>query len=251
MDGSIAAVRDAAMRTLRNPVVLVVAGVLCWPHDSQAYIGPGAGFAFATSFFALLLATLAGAAALLSWPFRWAKQKIKGVRGMAGSRVRRVIVLGFDSQDPDLRAGSWKGRSEFRPPARPWNVCPAADHAAVSRRRVGVARPTQPRGWIFDFLVPNRRSYLPELCPARVHRPARAALGRCVPLGPPRVETRRRSEPFWKILADHGIFQLRVPITFPPDRFDGVLLAMRSRICAEARERTAISAARPTRACGW
>jgi len=40
----------------------------------------------------------------------------------------------------------------------------------------------------------------------------------------------RKSQPFWKILGEHGVFStiLRVPITFPPERFHGLLL---SAIC--------------------
>ena len=41
----------------------------------------------------------------------------------------------------------------------------------------------------------------------------------------------RKSVPFWKILGEKGIFStvLRVPITFPPEKFKGHLL---SGMCA-------------------
>jgi len=37
----------------------------------------------------------------------------------------------------------------------------------------------------------------------------------------------RKSRPFWSVLSDHGVFSaiLRVPITFPPEKFRGVLLS--------------------------
>jgi predicted AlkP superfamily phosphohydrolase/phosphomutase len=43
----------------------------------------------------------------------------------------------------------------------------------------------------------------------------------------PQVRGLRRSKPFWNVLAERGIFSavLRVPITFPPDRFRGVQLS--------------------------
>ena len=44
-----------------------------------------------------------------------------------------------------------------------------------------------------------------------------------IPLSRPPVELRRKSQPFWKILGEQGIgcTILRVPITFPPEKFDG------------------------------
>ena len=37
----------------------------------------------------------------------------------------------------------------------------------------------------------------------------------------------RKSQPFWSILSDYGIFNciLRVPITFPPEKLRGVQLS--------------------------
>ena len=85
---------------------------------------------------------------------------------------------------------------------------------------------------IFDFLVPNRKSHLPELCSARVAPPKRSLpLGPFrIPLGKPLIEAGRRSQPFWKILGDHGIVSsiLRVPITFPAEKFNGTLLSAMS-----------------------
>ena len=48
-----------------------------------------------------------------------------------------------------------------------------------------------------------------------------------IPLSRPRVNGLRKSKPFWTVLGETGIFSavLRVPITFPPDRFRGVQLS--------------------------
>ena len=85
---------------------------------------------------------------------------------------------------------------------------------------------------IFDFLVPNRKSHLPELCSARVEPPRRSLpLGPFrIPLGKPLIEQGRKSQPFWKTLGDHGIVStiLRVPITFPAEKFNGTLLSAMS-----------------------
>ena len=82
---------------------------------------------------------------------------------------------------------------------------------------------------IFDFLNRSLKSCVPELSSCRV-RPARRALriGRLrIPLWRPTVEMLRKSQTFWKILGEHSIGStvLRVPITFPPEEFDGRLLS--------------------------
>src|SRR5262249_1243391 len=48
-----------------------------------------------------------------------------------------------------------------------------------------------------------------------------------IPLGKPSISAGRKSESFWSILGRFGIFStvLRVPITFPPERFGGLLLS--------------------------
>jgi predicted AlkP superfamily phosphohydrolase/phosphomutase len=45
-----------------------------------------------------------------------------------------------------------------------------------------------------------------------------------IPLSKPIIRLLRRSKPFWKVLGEHGIFSnvMRVPITFPPEKFYGV-----------------------------
>ena len=48
-----------------------------------------------------------------------------------------------------------------------------------------------------------------------------------IPLSRPTVEMRRKSQPFWKILGEHAdrLHHPRVPITFPPEKFNGRLLS--------------------------
>ena len=48
-----------------------------------------------------------------------------------------------------------------------------------------------------------------------------------IPLGKPTLRLLRKSKPFWTILGEHRIWStiLRVPITFPPDRFYGAELS--------------------------
>ena len=48
-----------------------------------------------------------------------------------------------------------------------------------------------------------------------------------IPLGKPLVRNARKSRAFWSILGDHGVpcNILRVPLTFPPEQFAGMLLS--------------------------
>ena len=82
---------------------------------------------------------------------------------------------------------------------------------------------------IFDFLNRRLMSYVPELSASRVRRSDRVLhLGRWrLPLGRPSIEMRRKSKTFWKILGERAIGStiLRVPVTFPPEKFDRRLLS--------------------------
>ena len=82
---------------------------------------------------------------------------------------------------------------------------------------------------LFDCLDRDLRTYLPLLSSTRIGRVKRVLkVGRFrVPLGKPAIRLLRKSRPFWSILGARGIWStvLRVPITFPPDRFYGAQLA--------------------------
>jgi predicted AlkP superfamily phosphohydrolase/phosphomutase len=82
---------------------------------------------------------------------------------------------------------------------------------------------------IFDFLGRDLRTYLPVLSSTDFDMSERTlALGRYrIPIRRPTVRLLRKSRTFWSILGEHGIWStvLRVPITFPPERFRGALLS--------------------------
>jgi len=48
-----------------------------------------------------------------------------------------------------------------------------------------------------------------------------------IPLGRPQLKRLRKAKPFWHFLGEAGVFcsVIRVPITFPPEKFSGVLLS--------------------------
>ena len=82
---------------------------------------------------------------------------------------------------------------------------------------------------IFDFLTPDLRTYQAKLSSVEIRPPRRSIrLGKYrIPLGKADVRLLRKSQPFWNILSEYGIFSciLRVPITFPPEKLRGVLLS--------------------------
>ncbi len=218
-------------------VSLVVMLALLAPQAAQAYVGPGAGFAFVSSIFIIIFTTFLAFLTLLTWPIRWLVQRIRGNHALAAARVRRVVVLGLDGQDPELTAQYMKegllpnfARLKETGTFQPLRTTLLAESPVAWTSFQTGCNPGKHR--IFDFLVPNRKSHLPELCSARVDPPKRALkVGRFrLPIGKPLIHMGRRSQPFWKVLGDHGIFStiLRVPITFPAEKFNGVLLSAMS-----------------------
>src|SRR5262249_7754328 len=108
-------------------------------------------------------------------------------------------------------------------------TCPAISPVAWSSFSTG----TNPaRHNIFDFLDPDRRTYLPRLSSTRLAPVDRFfRIGRyLIPRRRPELHNLRKSTPFWTILGKHGIWStiLRVPVTFPPDRFYGAELSAMS-----------------------
>ena len=220
-------------RTIALAAAIVLAALLD-PPVVQAYIGPGAGFAFVGSFFVILTTFFLAFLKLITAPVRAVVRWLKTRRALSKSRARRVIVLGLDGQDPELTdrflaEGLLPNFARLREQGcyvRLDTTFPAESPVAWSSFQTG-CNPGKHK--IFDFLVPNRKSHLPELCSAKVRQAARTlSIGRYrLPLGQPSIDLGRKSRPFWSILGDHGIFSsvIRVPITFPPEKFHGVLLS--------------------------
>jgi predicted AlkP superfamily phosphohydrolase/phosphomutase len=198
-----------------------------------AYIGPGAGFAFLGSFLTLALSALATVLSLLLFPFRMIRMAIRRRRGMRAARVRKVIFLGLDGLDAELTE-RWMAEGKLPNLARLnykrlRTTCPPLSPVAWSTFATGV-NPAKHN--IFDFLNRDLRTYAPELSSAKVRAPSHVLrIGRFeIPLSRPAIEMRRKSEPFWKILDRNGVGStiLRVPVTFPPDDFNGHLLSAMS-----------------------
>jgi predicted AlkP superfamily phosphohydrolase/phosphomutase len=196
------------------------------------YIGPGAGFAFLGSFFVLFLALLLGLMSFLSWPLRLLIRMFVRFRKGLKPLVRRVVIIGLDGFDagrtqrlmaagklPNLAELAEKG--SFKPLI---TTIPPLSPVAWSSFMTGV---NPGKHNIFDFLSRDLRTGVPQLSSSRVE--ASRAKGLFARLGRPRAVVRgfRKSKPFWHVLGEYGVFStvLRVPITFPPERFYGLSLS--------------------------
>ena len=207
-------------------------------HDHHAlqlaYIGPGSGFAFISSFLTLIVGFFASVLSFLSWPFRIAWRTLRRRKGFRDAQVKKVIFLGLDGLDPRLterfiaegKLPNLKKLADSGSYHRLRTTYPALSPVAWSTFATGV-NPAKHN--IFDFLDRNLKSYLPQLSSARVDKPRNILrIGRLrIPRSSASVQLLRKSKPFWKTLGEHGIgcTVLRIPITFPPEKFDGKMLS--------------------------
>ena len=222
-------------RATRLAAVFLALASLSTP--ALAYIGPGAGFALVSSFAVVLITIVLALFTLLLWPFRMAIRALTK-RRPSKPMVRRLIILGFDGQDPKLtdrymkegKLPSYKKLAEAGCYHRLQTSFPSVSPAAWSSFSTG----THPaKHNIFDFLNRDRRTYLPLLSSTHIGSVDKfLKLGKYrIPLRRPEVKLLRKSKPSWTILGEHDIWStvLRVPITFPPDKFKGAEL---SAMCA-------------------
>ena len=215
----------------RAALGLTLLAALASPAD--AYVGPGAGFAIVSSFFVLFTTVLIVLVSLLAWPFR-AVWRLITARSSTSPAISRLIILGFDGQDPTLterymREGRLPNFSRLAQTGafkRLRTTCPAVSPVAWSSFSTG-CEPGRHR--IFDFIEPDRQTYLPRLSSAELRGVERFfKIGRYrIPRGQPQLRLLRKSKPFWTLLGEHRIWStvLRVPVTFPPDRFYGAQLS--------------------------
>lgn len=213
---------------------LLLLPLLFLPLAADAYVGPGAGFAVIGSFFGVLAALVAGAVSLLIWPFRWVLRAIRRRKASGKAQVRRVVVIGLDGLDPTL-AERWMASGDLP------NLTKLQAEGGFSRLRTTYPS-ISPVAWssfmtgvdpsrhnIFDFLDRDVRTYKPRLSSSEVGPSVRTMrVGNwIIPLGKPLLRNMRKSRAFWSILGDHGITCniLRVPLTFPPEKFAGAMLS--------------------------
>jgi len=208
--------------------------ILLLADCAHAYVGPGAGIAFLTTAALFLTTLLLALLALLLWPIRQLIRLFTRKRPPNAARVARAVIVGLDGLDPDLVQ---RFMSEGRLPnlqrlgargtiGKLATTTPAMSPVAWSSFATGVS---PAKHGIFDFLTRDPRSYVPTLSSAEVGGPRhQLKLGPWrIPVGRPQIRMLRKSRPFWKLLGQYRVpcSILRVPITFPPEPFDGTLLS--------------------------
>jgi predicted AlkP superfamily phosphohydrolase/phosphomutase len=230
--------RNQCSHQCRRPALVVASiaiGLLALaPERADAYIGPGAGFAVGGSFLAVFAAAFSAFVMIISWPIRLIWRLVFRRHPPKPPRFQRVVVLGLDGLDfgltqklldegklPNLAA--LRGEGCFLPLA---STLPPISPVAWSTFQTG----TNPgKHNIYDFLVPDERTYQPKLSSVDLRPPRRGIqFGKYrFPLGKPDIRLLRKSKPFWSVLSDYGIFNcvLRVPITFPAEKLRGVQLS--------------------------
>jgi len=196
-----------------------------------AYIGPGAGITFLGSFLILFAALGLLLLSILTWPIRVLILFIRRIRLNLKPLASRVIVIGLDGLDPgqvrrlmaDGKLPNFRRLADTGHMSDLATTLPPISPVAWSSFQTGV---NPGKHNIYDFLNRDLRTYLPELSSARIVEGAATGWRRWFG-GGTTVRMLRKSQPFWKILGDHGIFStiLRVPITFPPERFFGLSLS--------------------------
>jgi predicted AlkP superfamily phosphohydrolase/phosphomutase len=204
------------------------------PDSAQAYIGPGAGFALVTSFFVIIASLGIALLSLLIWPIRRVWWMLSRKKAEKKALARKVIIVGLDGLDPDLTekfmaSGKLPNFSKFSQSgsfSRLETTFPAVSPVAWSSFATSV---NPGKHNIFDFLTPNRKRYMAELSSVRIGSVRRHLnIGKYrIPLSKPEIKSLRKSKSFWNVLGEYGIFStiLRVPITFPAEKFHGTCLA--------------------------
>src|SRR6202521_6468714 len=82
---------------------LAVLGIVLFlPLRSEAYAGPGAGFAVLSSFWTIFVAFLYSFYALVTWPIRQLFRMFRRRKAYGKAQVKRVVIVGFDGMDPEL-----------------------------------------------------------------------------------------------------------------------------------------------------
>ncbi len=221
-------------RGLLPVLLLILALVLLFPQRSEAYAGPGAGFAVLSSFWTIFVAFLYSFYALVTWPVRQLLRLFRRRRAYGKAQVKRVVIVGFDGMDPELASrfmseGKLPNLAKLRDSGtfRPLRTTfPAISPVAWSTFQTGV---NPGKHNIYDFLARDLKNYLPFLSSAQISEPKRhLRIGKySLPLGKPEIKGLRRGTPFWHWLGKAGVFcsVIRVPATFPPEKFPGVLLS--------------------------
>ncbi|MGQ0553115.1 MAG: alkaline phosphatase family protein, partial [Planctomycetota bacterium] len=231
---STTSVREGQPAFSLRGAALIAACLLFSGSEAAAYIGPGAGFAFAGSAFILLSTLFIVLGVIIAFPIKLIWRLAVTGNPFKHARVKRVVILGFDGMDPGLATRLMlqgklpnfqrlADKGAFRALATSY---PGMSPVAWSSFTTGV---DPSRHGIYDFLTRDPCTYMPLLSSTDIQNAKRVVnIGKyVVPLEKPRIKLLQKSQAFWKLLGEkhiHSTIQ-RVPITFPPVKFNGHLLS--------------------------
>ena len=218
--------------------LLPFAVAIAWlsaPDPAAAYIGPGAGFAFLSGGLVLIGSLFLAVGILLIYPLKMVIRVLTGAGKIKGDD-KRLVIIGFDGMDPRLaqrfmdegrmpNLSALAKEGSFGPLQSSY---PSMSPVAWSSFSTGV---DASRHNIFDFITRDPCTYLPVLSSTEITSAEKALLkiGKLEMFKRPSSSIRllRKGTPWWKTLGDKKIFSniIRVPITFPPEEFHGVMLS--------------------------
>ncbi|MAU93563.1 MAG: nucleotide pyrophosphatase [Planctomycetes bacterium] len=219
-------------------LLLCFAVAIAWLVGSEpahAYIGPGAGFAFLSGGLVLIGSLFLAIGILAIYPLKMIYRFVIG-KGRIKGDTKRLVIIGFDGMDPRLA-------QRFMDEGRMPNMKALADEGTFSPLQTSYPS-MSPVAWssfatgvdssrhnIFDFITRDPCTYLPILSSTEITSGEKALLkiGKKEFFKRPTSGMRllRKGTPWWKTLGEKGIFSniIRVPITFPPEEFNGVCLS--------------------------
>ena len=221
------------LRNLRI-LALVAVWLLAATRQAEAYIGPGAGFAVAGSVFVLLSTFVLAFGTILLFPLRILWRLIVSGNPFKHAQVKRVVILGLDGMDPGIATRLMQegrlpnfqrlaDKGVFRPLQTSY---PSMSPVAWSSFTTGV---DPSRHNIYDFLTRDPCTYSPMLSSTEIKAAKKVLnIGKfMIPLEKPKIKLLQKSQAFWKLLGEKNILSTiqRVPITFPPVKFNGLLLS--------------------------
>lgn len=196
--------------------------------EPLVYIGPGPGLAVQAPLLVFLLALAVALFGFLSFPFRWLARR--GWRPRP-TKCRRVVVLGLDGLEPtqverliaEGRLPNLQSLQDEGSYQTLGTTCPPLSPVAWSSFSTGV---NPGKHGIFGF-VERDSGYRLRLTSATVERGPARFLNWNLPWKTERPIFRRKSISFWKLLGQAGVLThvLRVPISWPPEPFQGFLLS--------------------------
>lgn len=208
--------------------------LLLIPDLAFSYIGPGAGFAFLGSTLVFVVTIGMALLTILFWPLQWIWKKARNKGISKNARTRRVVIVGLDGLEPKLvdrfiaegHLPNLKELSERGSFKRLGTTLPALSPVAWSSFQTGVNPGAHN---IFDFLTRDKRHCLPQLASTETTTAKKVVniLGIKLNRAKTSINITRKSQPFWKILGNHGVFSniIRVPISYPPEKFNGNVLS--------------------------